>query len=108
VDDILLLGKRPTPKIQVISSLITLFTKATRMQINSTKLYILFHKVPKAHVEHSQTLLPYPSKAFNEGLKYLGFHLKPLSYRFTDWIWLYNKIEARISCWVNGLLSRGG
>ena len=34
-------------------------------------------------------------------IKYLGFHLKHNIYRFEDWYWLYNKLEAKISVWCN-------
>ena len=35
----------------------------------------------------------------SQGVKYLGFLLKPVGYKYEDWLWLYNKIEARISVW---------
>lgn len=31
-----------------------------------------------------------------KGIKYLGFNLNLNSYKFEDWIWLYNKIKATI------------
>ena len=43
-----------------------------------------------------------------EGLKYIGFHLKPNSYSSQDWMWLYKKIEDRIGCWIYKFLSREG
>jgi hypothetical protein len=49
-----------------------------------------------------------PTKELDEGFKYLGFFLKPDCYRKADWGWLIQKIKARISFWVNRLLSRGG
>lgn len=78
------------------------------MQIKNLKSCILFHKVSEALVSYSQTLFPYPKKDLHEGIKYLGFQLKPLSHHFIDWLLLYNKIEDRISLWVNMLLSQGG
>ena len=43
-----------------------------------------------------------------EGFKYLGFILKPNSYSFKYYMWLYKKIEGRIGCWTYKFLSRGG
>ena len=39
---------------------------------------------------------------------YLGYFLKPLSYRVRDWYWLIKRFEHRISHWSNKLLSLGG
>jgi hypothetical protein len=55
-----------------------------------------------------ENLFPFPTKNLDEGLKYLGFVLKPNDYLFRDWIWLYKKIQAKICCWVHRWLSRGG
>ena len=40
-------------------------------------------------------------------VKYL-FRLKPKYYHYDDYLWLYNKMEARISVLCNRWLSRGG
>jgi hypothetical protein len=42
----------------------------------------------------------------NESVKYLGLILKLDNYKYVDWMWLYNKIEARISLWCARWLSR--
>ena len=42
------------------------------------------------------------------GFKYLGYFLKPLGYRVSDWIWLVQKFEKRICHWSHKLLSLGG
>jgi len=43
-----------------------------------------------------------------DGFKYLGFFLKPNSYKIRDWAWLWKKIENKINHWVNRYLSLGG
>lgn len=53
-------------------------------------------------------LLPFNHKSIEEGIKYLGFELKPCSYLMDDWMWLPKKIKARISSWTFHLFSRGG
>ena len=40
-------------------------------------------------------------------VKYL-FSLKTKDYHYDDYLWLYNKLEARISILCNRWLSRGG
>ena len=50
----------------------------------------------------------YPINSLEEGLKYIGFSLKPNKYRKDDWSWLIQKVEARISVWTHCLLSHGG
>jgi hypothetical protein len=44
----------------------------------------------------------------DQGLKYLGFHLKPNLYKKGDWQWLIAKVEKKINHWCNRWLSRGG
>jgi hypothetical protein len=55
-----------------------------------------------------RNILPAQRKSLDEGFKYLGFHLKPDCYKRRDWEWIIKKVEAKISIWVNRLLSRGG
>jgi hypothetical protein len=43
---------------------------------------------------------------FDEGIQYLGFHLKPKNYRKVDWVWLLAKLEKRLKCWSFIWLSR--
>ena len=42
------------------------------------------------------------------GFKYLGFRLKPLGYRSSDWNWMVERFEKRIKNWSYKLLSLGG
>jgi hypothetical protein len=52
--------------------------------------------------------LPFRVFDLDEGLKYLGFQLKPNDYRKTDWLWLIAKLEKRLKCWSHRWLSRAG
>ena len=51
---------------------------------------------------------PYPYFSLDDGIKYLGFRLKPNCYKKEDWTWLLAKLESRINNWCNGWLSRVG
>ena len=50
----------------------------------------------------------FPCKILDEGVKYLGFFLKPNAYRNNDWSWLLKKIEKRLVGWSRKWLSRAG
>jgi hypothetical protein len=43
-----------------------------------------------------------------EGMKYLGFCLKPNGYRIVDWNWFIEKVVKRINNWTFRWLSLGG
>lgn len=43
-----------------------------------------------------------------EGIKYLGFKLKPNDYRKTDWMWLIVKIKKILNIWCHRWLSQVG
>jgi len=44
----------------------------------------------------------------DHGIKYMDSKLKPNDYKYADWLWLFDKIEARISIWCNRWLSPHG
>ena len=44
----------------------------------------------------------------SSGFKYLGYYIKPLGYRVSDWNWMIQKYEKRICHWTHKLLSLGG
>jgi hypothetical protein len=53
-------------------------------------------------------LLHFPRKEIEIGFNYLRFVLKHNNYKFVYWMWIYKKVEAQITIWVNKLLLRGG
>ena len=78
------------------------------MIINIEKSMLAHNEFPGELVQKSKEILAYPTKPLGEGFKYLGFFLKPNCYAFKDWMWLFQKVEARVSSWANRFLSRGG
>jgi hypothetical protein len=46
--------------------------------------------------------------SIDQGMKYLGFNLKPNNYKVNDWMWILKKIEKRIRNWTFRWLSLGG
>eukprot|EP00253_Pinus_taeda_P007836 PITA_07836 len=53
-------------------------------------------------------ILPFEIYNMDSPFKYLGFWLKPNSYKKQDWNWLMAKIEAKIAHWSFKWLSRAG
>jgi len=45
----------------------------------------------------SQLTQIFPFTPFDNGLRYLGFHLKPNYYIFKVWYWLYKNTEGRVT-----------
>ena len=54
------------------------------------------------------TLFPFLFTPLDDGLKYLGFRLKPNCYKKEDWNWLVAKLEKRVNNWCNRWLLRAG
>ena len=53
-------------------------------------------------------IYPYDLKMFDEGLKYMGFIIKPNNYKKVDWNWLIAKLEKKLNFWSHRWLSREG
>jgi len=53
-------------------------------------------------------IFPYLENPLDDGLKYLGFHLKPNFYTKIDWNWLLAKLEKRLKSWSFRWLYRVG
>jgi hypothetical protein len=55
-----------------------------------------------------RTFFPFEINGFDEGLKYLGFHLKTNCYKKEDLMWMLAKLEKRLSNSSFRWLSRAG
>ena len=65
--------------------------KGTGMEVNIHKSSILFNGLEEERERLFMWILPYNFVPFNNGEKYLGFHLKPSNFRFGHGLWLYEK-----------------
>lgn len=81
-----------------IKYVLDLFCSATGMVISIYKSCSLKNSFSEDNSITLATYLPYPIKPLREGFKHFGFNLKFLSYMYEDKLWLYKKVEARISC----------
>ena len=76
------------------------------MEINLGKSNLLHNNMDEEVITQEKTLIPVTMSTIDEGFKYLGFQLKLNSYSTRDWMWLYKKIENKISMWTNRFLSK--
>ena len=94
--------------IQSFIIILYLYKKEIGMQINIKKSNLSYNKISTKEVSRLKEVISFPLKPISEGFKYIGFVLNLNSYSFYECIWLYKKVEARLSWWTNWFLSRGG
>ena len=78
------------------------------MNIKFGKSTVTTHLLNKDEEQELLTLFPFNIERLEEGLKYLGFFLKPNNYRKQDRVWLLVKLEKRLKMWSHKWLSRAG
>jgi hypothetical protein len=64
------------------------------MKINMEKSCLLLNHCEEEEEASIVNTFPAPRKPLSEGLKYLGFNLKPNNYRKEYWSWLIKKIRG--------------
>jgi hypothetical protein len=70
---------------RVLNDILDLFYGATRMVININKSAIFFPELEEDLRLSISTLFSFPSYDLQDGIKYLGFKLKPNNYGTKDW-----------------------
>eukprot|EP00253_Pinus_taeda_P008941 PITA_08941 len=108
VDDILLFTNGNLDEVKELKAILDLFMKATGMQINIRKSQCILEGFSRNERTQITASLPFESLPMDDPFKYLGFWLKPNSYKKQDWQWLVAKIEAKIGHWSYKWLSRAG
>jgi hypothetical protein len=108
VDDVLIFCNGRVGDAEILADILNLFRLATGMQINSQKSTITTSEMDREEAVVYQRLFPFTIQDISEGLKYLGFQLKPNKYRKEDWKWLLTKLEKRLNGWSFRWLSRAG
>lgn len=76
--------------------------------INLQKSPVSFFHLEDTDLRYMMGFLPIQVVEIYEGIKYLGFFIKPNGYRKSDWKWLIGKLEKRLMIWSNKWLSRAG
>eukprot|EP00253_Pinus_taeda_P029860 PITA_29860 len=108
VDDILLFTNGSLNEVKELKIILDLFMKATGMQINLRKSHFILEGFSRNECTQITTILPFEVYTMDSTFKYLGFWLKPNSYKKQDWNWLVAKIEGKINHWSYKWLSRAG
>ena len=78
------------------------------MNISIENSCIYTHNIHLECLKELKELFQFKFEQMETGFKYLGFFLKPNSYRVKDWHWLIKKIDKRISNWSYRFLTLGG
>ena len=99
VDDIIIFLNGSLGDITIVNSILQLFCKAIGMPCNNSKYTITIHGFSPHEPHFSMQWFPFSSVRFEDGLKYLGFHIKPTNYRVTDWTWLIAMIDKKLNSW---------
>jgi hypothetical protein len=107
-DDILIMTKGTLQEWIEIKEILNIFCSATGLTINWNKSSFHFANIPCPTLDQIKGIFPYTFLPLSSGISYLGYHLKPDSYKPTDWNWLLIKVEKRIGHWSTRWLSLGG
>jgi len=67
-----------------VVEILNMFDRATGMTNNVYKSKISFYRMEKEVEIFFKIVFPYKTLDFQEGIKYLGFHLKPNDHRKLD------------------------
>eukprot|EP00253_Pinus_taeda_P029159 PITA_29159 len=108
VDDILIFLNGSIGDTTTLQNAMLLFQQATGMKINEHKSSITSVGCSIHESVYASQRFPFVSLSLADGIKYLGFRLKPNGYRIADWLWLIAKVEKRLQVWYHRYLSRAG
>ena len=92
--------------MQALRQGLGLFHIAYGMEINEEKSSINLANLSVEAYRFLEGFFHFPCKALDDGVKYLGFFLKPNGYKNCDCTWLLRKIEKRLMVWSHKWLSR--
>ena len=106
VDDVLIFCSGTVHDMNTLAAVLALFSSATGMEINERKSTLTTHRLDDAEVGHPMVCFPFLRVPLDDGLKYLGFFLKPNNYLKKDLVWLIEKLEKILHSWSHRWLSR--
>ena len=93
MDDVLIFCSGTVQDLNTLAEILPLFSYTTGMEINERKSTFTTHRLDAAEVGHVAHCFPFIKVPLEDGLKYLGFYLKPNNYLKKDWVWLIEKLE---------------
>jgi len=107
-DDVLMFVSGSVREAGGLQEILSLFSKATGMEVNELKSTLSTNLLGEEERMAYTRAFPYSHHLLEDGLKYLGFKLKPNDYQKQEWKWLLEKLEKRIHSWSHKWLSRAG
>ena len=99
MDDILLFNNGRRSETKALKQILDLFLKSMGMSVNMEKSSLILEGFNRMESRNIAEDFPFEDRKMAENFKYLGFFLKPHSYKKQDWYWLVEKIESRINHW---------
>jgi len=108
VDAVILFGCGVFEEWQVLHHVLRIFCAVTKMFVSCEKSCFIRNGVAEEVMDQILGILRYKVQSINDGLKYLGYMLKPNNYWIRDWNWLIRKVERHIQNWCFRWLSLGG
>ena len=108
VDDVILFGIGTVTQWGDYKEALDLFFLAMGMSVSKEKYSFLYQNVDEDIRHQISVLLPYSMAPITLGFKYLGYRLKPLGYRSSDWRWMVDMFENKIKNMSYRSLSLGG
>eukprot|EP00253_Pinus_taeda_P005582 PITA_05582 len=108
VDDVMIFLDGSIRDFRAFSNIINIFSSATSMLANHSKSSIILSRTSIHESLIALQCFPYSTQPLDQGLKYLGFRIKLVFSRITDWIWLVAKLEKNLNIWNHRYLSRAG
>lgn len=108
VDDMLIFGMIVRNQWLYLHYMFNHFSVATRLCINKEKSFIIHGPGDGEEISYIASFLGVKKKKAIEGFTYLGYRIKPSTYRNNDWAWLVEKIKTKICKWTHKWLTLGG
>jgi hypothetical protein len=84
VDDVMIMTREKIQEWQEIADLLSVFIRASRLEINLSKSTFHYSGLQGDLLEQFKELFPYNFMDLNSGFQYMGYYLKPSSYKIED------------------------
>ena len=97
IDDFIIVGGGSVLEWKHLQTLLLQYYIASGLDVSNSKSYLLYSCKEQSPIDSLLSLFPFKSGICEEGVKYLGFLLKPNGYNPKDWEWLLNIITRKIT-----------
>jgi len=108
VDDVLIMGMLNRFAWLCLFHIFRKFANATGLHMNVHKSIIFHGDCDLEIIAYIKKLFGVEAEMMVNGMKYLGYHIKPCNYMNVDWKWLVDRVFKRIFGWEFRSLSLGG